>query len=95
VEESSVLTVQAYVDVADPSKTEWVARVMAPAGAPFAGLFAFGPNFADARQALAGVVWTAVKSGAEGIKAEGVDAVRVLALTRKTFATADLGQEGA
>ena len=95
MEESSVLTVQAYVDVADPSKTEWVARVMAPSGSPFAGVFAFGPNFAAARQALAGVVWTALKGGAEGVKAEGVDAVRILALTRKTFATTDLAQEGA
>ena len=94
MDESKVLHVPAYVDIAEADKSQWVARVLLPAGSPLAGLFAFGADFRAAREALAGVVWKAVVGGAEGLSAEGVEAVRILATTRKTFPVAALAAEG-
>lgn len=93
--EPNVLVVPAYVDVAEADKTEWVARAIAEPPSPFAGLFAFGPSFHDARKALAAMVWTAVSGGATGLDAAQFKAVRIMSLTRKTFAVEDLGPVGA
>lgn len=92
VDEKKVLNVPAYVDIAEADKSQWVARVL-PSGSPLDGLFAFGADFRAARQALAAVVWNAVVGGAAGISAEGVEAVRILATTRKTFPVAELATE--
>lgn len=88
--EPSVITVPAHLDVADESHRQWVARVALPAGSPFAGLFAFGRDFATARKALAGVVWDAIAGGVEGVPSGGLAAVRIVALTRKTFKIEEL-----
>jgi hypothetical protein len=53
METKKVLPIPAYIDVTDATKTKWVARVAGMAGEPFVGLFAFGANFAAAREALA------------------------------------------
>ena len=92
VDEKKVLNVPAYVDIAEADKSQWVARVL-PSGSPLDGLFAFGADFRAARRELAAVVWNAVAGGAAGISAEGVEAVRVLATTRKTFSVAELATE--
>lgn len=92
VDEKKVLNVPAYVDIAEADKSQWVARVL-PSGSPLDGLFAFGADFPGARRGLAAVVWNAVAGGAAGISAEGVEAVRVLATTRKTFSVAELATE--
>ena len=94
MEQTKVLVVPAYVDVADPDKSQWVARSTAPPASPFAGLFAFGADFASARKALASTVWEAVCGGSTGLVAAEVAAVRVLALTRKTFTCQELGGVG-
>ena len=86
----TVLAIPAYVDVTDPTKTEWVAKVAGMPGQAFAGLFASGPSFAEAREALAATVYEALKSGSEGVSAQDVTAVRILATTRKTFSVATL-----
>ena len=54
---------------------------------------AFGADFRGARRALAAVVWNAVSGGAAGIAADSVEAVRVLATTRKTFPVAELATD--
>jgi hypothetical protein len=86
----TVLAIPAYIDVTDATKTEWVAKVVGVPGQPFAGLFAFGPSFAEARKALAGTVYESLKSGGEGVAVQEVTAVRILATTRKTFLVATL-----
>jgi hypothetical protein len=93
--EPNVLIVTAYVDIAEADKSEWVARAIAEPPSPLAGLFAFGPSFHEARKALAGVVWAAVVGGATGLDAGQFAAVRVMSVTRKTFAVGDLGPVGA
>ena len=90
-----VLAVPAYLDVVSGPTTEWMDKVVAPPGAPLGGLFAFGPSFADARRALAAMVWAAVTAGVEGVAASDFDAVRIFALTRKTYPVAGLAQETA
>lgn len=89
--ETKVLVVPAFVDVADPDKAQWVARSSAPPESPFAGLFAFGADFASARKALATTVWEAICGGSTGLTAAEVGAVRILAFTRKTFGCDELG----
>ncbi|MBW3615612.1 MAG: hypothetical protein KY439_09945 [Actinobacteria bacterium] len=87
----TVLAIPAYIDVTDPTtKTEWVAKVAGMPGEAFVGLFAFGPTFADARKALAHTVYESLKSGSEGVAAQEISAVRILATTRKTFSTETL-----
>jgi hypothetical protein len=86
----TVLAIPAYIDVTDATKTEWVAKVAGMPGEPFAGLFAFGPSFAEARKALAATVYESLKSGSEGVAVQEVTAVRILATTRKTFSVATL-----
>ena len=88
--EPSVITVPAHLDIADEGRRQWVARVALPAGVPFAGLFAFGRDFAAARKALAGVICDAIVGGVEGAPSEGLAAVRIVALTRKTFPLEEL-----
>ena len=90
MEETGVLLVTAYVDIAEADKSQWIARCSDPAGSPFAGLFALGADFRAARKALAATVWAAVSGGSTPIKPADVQAVRVLALTRKTFGTDEL-----
>lgn len=94
MEESGVVVVTAYVDVADADKSQWVARCM-EAGSPFAGLFAFGTDFRDARKALAATVWAAVCGGSTTVQPADVKGVRILALTRKTFSPDELVAESA
>lgn len=94
--DEKILVINAVVDVDGPDKTMWVAQVVAD-GSPFAGLFAWGDNFAGARAGLAQVVWAAVAGGAEGLASAGVAAadiaaVRVLATTRKTFSATELAE---
>ncbi len=81
----TVVVIPAYIDVTDATKTEWVAKVAGMPGEAFVGLFAFGPSFAGARKALANTVYESLKSGSEGVAAQEVSAVRILAPTRKTF----------
>ena len=88
--EPSVITIPAHLDIADERGRQWVARVALPAGAPFAGLFAFGRDFASARKALAAVVCAAITGGVEGVPSEGTAAVRIVAITRKTFKVDEL-----
>ena len=90
MEAPSVITIPAHLDIADQSRRQWVAKVALPAGSPFAGLFAFGRDFAGARKALAAVVWDAITGGVEGVPSEGLAAVRIVALTRKTFSVKEL-----
>ncbi len=75
-------------DIADGDPTVWLARAVD--GSPFAGLYAVGDSFADARRSLAELVWLAVRHGAVDVDvtAEELAAVRVLATTHKTFAVA-------
>ena len=87
----TVLAIPAYIDVTDATKKEWVAKVAGMPGQAFAGLFAFGPSFAEAREALAGTIYESLKSGSEGVSAQEVTAVRILATTHKTFSVASLG----
>jgi hypothetical protein len=88
------LHVHAYIDVTDATKTEWAANVVGAPGGPFVGLFAFGASFAAAREALARTVYESLKSGSEGMSAQGIGAVRILATTRKTFAVEALAGGG-
>ena len=85
--EVAVIEVMASVDRSAPgSDTDpgWVATVAAPP--PLNGVFAYGATFAEAREALAGVVWEAVKvGGALNVELGDVEAVRVFAISRKTF----------
>lgn len=90
MQESGVLLVTAYVDIAEADKSQWIARCSDPVGSPFSGLFALGANFGAARQALAATVWAAVNGGSTAVKPDQVTAVRVLAMTRKTFSTEEL-----
>lgn len=90
MDHDGVVIVPAFADIAAVDKSQWVATVALPEGAPLAGLFAFGENFPAARKALAEVVWNAVSGGAAGISPEAVKAVRVFATTRKTFAVGEL-----
>lgn len=80
--ETKVLGVAAFIDLVDDES--WCARVFGQEG-PFTGLFAFGPSFVAARQALAGVVAEAIASGTEGVGPGEFDHVRIFAVTRKTF----------
>lgn len=89
----TVVVIPAYIDVTDATKTEWVAKVAGMPGQAFAGLFAFGPGFAEAREALAATVYESLKSGSEGVSAQEVTAVRILATTRKTFSVATLADD--
>lgn len=87
-----VLIVPAYIDV-DPSVTSadqrtWqaVTPQFTQALSPFANLFAYGDSFHAARKALAQVIYLT----AQTTDFAAIDAVRILATTRKTFPAADL-----
>ena len=93
-----VLSVPAVAYVEGGEDAPWMVQVVDPAS-PFAGLFAWGPSFAAARQTLAAVVWEAVAGGDEGFECAGIDAnavegIRILATTGKTFPVATLAASG-
>jgi hypothetical protein len=94
MEETGVLVVTAYVDIADAGKAQWIARCI-ETGSPFVGLFGLGPDFRSARKALATTIWAAVSGGTAGIEAGAVKGVRIMALTRKTFTPDELAAETA
>lgn len=79
--DADTLTIQAYIDRDFDTESGWLARVMGDV--PYHGLFATGEDFKDARKNLARVVYEAAK--AHAAPDEPPKAVRVLALTRKTF----------
>jgi hypothetical protein len=83
------LVVQAWIDRDFDTETAWVGRLLGDA--PFHGLFATGADFADARRNVARMVLEAYRAFQPGIT---VDAVRVVASTRKTFPVADLAGAG-
>lgn len=81
-----VLQVHANIDIANSAKTQWEATVLP--GNDLSGIFAFGNDFADARQSLASMVAQAVRSGAVtigNVDPNDLGAVRIMATTRKTF----------
>jgi len=94
MEDHDVVMVTAYVDIADPDKSQWVARCVEE-GSPFTGLFAFGADFRAARKALAATVWAAVCGGTTTLQPADVKGVRIIALTRKTFSSDELAAESA
>ena len=87
----AVLTVVARIDRSAPGSEDpdWIANVEQPA--ELAGLFAFAPSFNEARESVAEVVWQAVGSQKDlGVDQSEIDAVRVFAVTRKTFSVDEL-----
>lgn len=82
----NVLQVSAVIDVMDHNKTEWKAE--APSIGIFGGIYAIGATFAEARHRFAETVAMAITAGAvtiDGLDPNNVSAIRVIALTRKTF----------
>jgi len=84
-EANGVIVVQAAFDRDD---TMWWAQVP-PVVPSYGGLFAWGDTFREARENLAQIVWATVKAD-NSIDPGDVSAVRIHALTRKTFPVADL-----
>ena len=87
--DNNTLVVQAWADIADDTHTQWKAATVSD-NSPYAGLYAFGQSFAEAREALASLVWAAVNAGIGNHNPANIDAVRILATTRKTFPTAPM-----
>lgn len=88
---SAVLNVAATIDIVADDKSQWGAVGMP--GTSFEGIFAVGDSFHDARRAFAEMVALALKSGTVTLDTgdpQNVSAIRVLAMTRKTFAVEDL-----
>jgi hypothetical protein len=81
-----VIVVPAVIDRVDLEAAEatWVAQVR---GGPAGGVYAIGQSLAEARQDLAEVVWLGIRTGAIEVECEldQVTAVRIWAITRKTF----------
>lgn len=87
----TVLAVTATVDIIAEDKGQWGAFGMPGTG--FEGIFAVGDSFHEARRAFAEMAALALKSGAvtlDGGDPQNVSAIRVLAITRKTFTVEDL-----
>jgi len=85
-----VLVAPAIIDIGNKEKTVWQATGCVE---PFIGIFGTGASFKEAREAFAELVAIGVKNG--GIEVEGyapgeIQAIRVLATTRKTFNLDDL-----
>ena len=88
--EDNIITVLATVDAdhsqAPGSESRWHATCIGPHKA-FKAMFAMGATVDAAREALAEVIWAAAQSVPA---AAGTTAIRVLAITRKTFPVAAL-----
>jgi hypothetical protein len=84
----SVLVIPAQIDRSAPGNDadpSWTATTFCP-GEALSGLFASGDDFADARKNVAQLVWDVVQSGSiEDVDPVDIDAIRVMAITRKTF----------
>ena len=84
-----VLMVPAFIDTDGEDRTTWCAHVPFHKS-PFAGLFAWGGSFTEARETLAKIVWTAFLATPQeyavvGLDPKSFDAVRIMAITRKTY----------
>lgn len=86
-----IVTADADADQTMPagSPERWLITTVSPA--PLAGIFATGDTFADARANLAEIVLLAAQTALSD-HANDIDAVRIHAVTRKTFPVAQLNQ---
>lgn len=77
-----ILVVHAVIDRDGSASDAWQAEASEPSGSPFYGLFGQGSSFREARESFARNVALQVLASELG---DGVQEVRVLATTRKTF----------
>ena len=92
---SEVLEVLASADRSSPDSDDqsWIASIELPE--QLAGVFAYGATFAEARKALAEMVWLTLNSPNQtNTDPSRISAVRIIAMTWKTFPVATLTPSG-